>query len=162
MVSQGRFDSDLNQQLGARIMKRLLLAGVSLAAMGLINVNGAIAADASLPAKVPVGCRTVVDPYKNYACLDAYLGNSYFERLFNYYRLEWGHAAGPVDPKAPPSRRPESEVPPEKAGVMPPDSTCAITPSARTTCQSFSTRPGEVPRSPATCSTRRGSSTFKA
>jgi hypothetical protein len=32
-------------------MKRLLLAGVALATMGLIN--GANAADASLPAKVP-------------------------------------------------------------------------------------------------------------
>src|SRR4029077_3815913 len=41
-------------------------------------------------------------------------------------------------------------------------STCAITPSARTTCQSFSTRPGEVPRSPATRSTRRRSSTLEA
>jgi hypothetical protein len=84
-------------------MKRVLLAGVALGAMGLFN--GAEAADASLPAKAPVGCRTVVDPYKNYACLDAYLGNSYFERLFNYYRLEWGHDAAPADPKAPPSRR---------------------------------------------------------
>jgi hypothetical protein len=88
-------------------MKRLLLAGVSLAAMGLINVNGAIAADASLPAKVPVGCRTVVDPYKNYACLDAYLGTTFMERLINYYRLEWGHEAPPADPKAPPGRRAE-------------------------------------------------------
>jgi hypothetical protein len=34
------------------------------------------------------------------------------ERLFNYYRLEWGHASAPADPKAPPSRRPETEVPP--------------------------------------------------
>jgi hypothetical protein len=91
-------------------MKRVLLAGVALGAMGLFN--GAEAADASLPAKVPVGCRTVVDPYKNYACLDAYLGNDFFTRLFNYYRLEWGHIAAPSDPKAPPSRRPESEVPP--------------------------------------------------
>jgi hypothetical protein len=88
-------------------MKRLLLAGVSLAAMGLINVNGAIAADASLPAKVPVGCRTVVDPYKNYACLDAYLGTTFMERLINYYRLEWGHDVPPADPKAPPGRRAE-------------------------------------------------------
>jgi hypothetical protein len=98
-------------------MKRVLLAGVALGAMGLFN--GAEAADASAPAKTPVGCRTVVDPYKNYACLDAYLGNSYFERLFNYYRLEWGHAAGPVDPKAPPSRRPESEVPPTPQAIPP-------------------------------------------
>ena len=84
-------------------MKRLLLAGVSLAAMGLIS--GANAADASLPAKV-LGCTgVVVDPYKNYACLDAWLGDDFFSRLVNYYRLEWGHDAAPADPNAPPGRR---------------------------------------------------------
>jgi hypothetical protein len=83
-------------------MKRLLLAGVSLAAMGL--VGSAYAADASMPTKVPT-CNGVVDPYKNYACLDTYLGTGFAERLFNYYRLEWGHDAAPADPKAPPSRR---------------------------------------------------------
>ena len=45
-----------------------------------------------------------VDPYKNYACLDTYLGTTFLERFFNYYRLEWGHDAAPADPKAPPSR----------------------------------------------------------
>jgi Putative beta-barrel porin-2, OmpL-like. bbp2 len=98
-------------------MKRVLLAGVALGAMGLFN--GAEAADASLPAKAPVGCRTVVDPYKNYACLDAYLGTSYFERLFNYYRLEWGHDAAPADPKAPPSRRAEWPATPESIPPYP-------------------------------------------
>jgi hypothetical protein len=98
-------------------MKRVLLAGVALGAMGLFN--GAEAADASAPAKAPVGCRTVVDPYKNYACLDAYLGNDFFTRLFNYYRLEWGQNAAPADPKAPPSRRPESEVPPTPQSIPP-------------------------------------------
>jgi hypothetical protein len=89
-------------------MKRLLLAGVSLAAMGFVGnlyfVGNAYAADASMPTKTPA-CRGVIDPYKNYACLDAYLGTTYWERLFNYYRLEWGHEAPPADPKAPPGRR---------------------------------------------------------
>ena len=98
-------------------MKRVLLAGVALGAMGLFN--GANAADATMPAKAPIGCRTVVDPYKNYACLDAYIGNSFMERLINYYRLEWGHNAAPADPKAPPSRRPESEVPPTPQAIPP-------------------------------------------
>ncbi|WP_213739059.1 outer membrane beta-barrel protein [Bradyrhizobium sp. dw_411] len=84
-------------------MKRLLLAGVALSAMGLLN--RAEAADAALPAKAPAGCRTVVDPYKNYSCLDAYLGTDFMSRLVNYYRLEWGHEAAPADPKAPPGRR---------------------------------------------------------
>ena len=90
-------------------MKRALLTGVAFTAMGLFNA--AQAADANMPAKVPAACRGAVDPYKNYACLDDYLGTTFLERFFNYYRLEWGHDVAPADPKAPPSRRPESEVP---------------------------------------------------
>jgi len=97
-------------------MKSGLLAGVAFAAMGLFN--GAQAADATLPTKVPA-CRGVIDPYKNYACLDAYLGTTYWERLFNYYRLEWGHDTAPADPKAPPSRRAETEVPPTPETIPP-------------------------------------------
>ncbi len=84
--------------------------------MGLFN--GAQAADTAVPTKVPA-CRGAIDPYKNYACLDAYLGTTYWERLFNYYRLEWGHAAAPADPKAPPSRRSESEWPPTPETIPP-------------------------------------------
>src|SRR5476651_1503819 len=83
-----------------KIMKKLLLAGVSLAAIGLSN--GANAADPGKGA-----CPYGGDPYKNYACLDPYLGTDFFSRFINYYRLEWGHEAAPADPKAPPSRRPE-------------------------------------------------------
>jgi hypothetical protein len=83
-------------------MKRILLAGVSLAVIGMIN--GAHAADASLPTKA-AGCPYGGDPYKNYACLDPYLGTDFMSRLVNYYRLEWGHEAAPADPKAPPGRR---------------------------------------------------------
>ena len=97
-------------------MKRLLLAGVSLAAMGLMG--SAYAADASMPTKTPV-CRGVVDPYKNYACLDTYLGTSFWERFFNYYRLEWGHDAAPADPKAPPSRRAEWPATPQSIPPYP-------------------------------------------
>jgi hypothetical protein len=43
-------------------MKRLLLVGVSLAAVGL--VGNAHAGDASLPTKTPMG-RGVAGPYKN-------------------------------------------------------------------------------------------------
>src|SRR6202035_4179224 len=86
-------------------MKRVLLAGVSVAAIGLSNV-----AQAADPGKGP--CPYGGDPYKNYNCLDAYLGTDFWSRFVNYYRLEWGHEAAPADPKAPPSRRPESEMPP--------------------------------------------------
>jgi Putative beta-barrel porin-2, OmpL-like. bbp2 len=44
------------------------------------------------------------DPYKNYSCLNGYLGEGVLERFFNYYRLEWGQGTAPADPKAPPSR----------------------------------------------------------
>jgi hypothetical protein len=97
-------------------MKRLLLAGVSLTAMGL--VGHAYAADASMPTKTPT-CRGVIDPYKNYACLDAYLGTTYWERLFNYYRLEWGHDVPPADPKAPPGRRAYWPATPESTPPYP-------------------------------------------
>ena len=68
----------------------------------------AIAAPASaadMVTKIPTDCLAVVDPYKNYSCLDAYLGNDFLTRFVNYYRLEWGKDGPPTDPKAPPSRR---------------------------------------------------------
>jgi Putative beta-barrel porin-2, OmpL-like. bbp2 len=33
------------------------------------------------------------------------LGDGFFERLYNYYKLEMGHEGPPADPKAPPARR---------------------------------------------------------
>jgi hypothetical protein len=89
-------------------MNKLLLAGVSLAATGLSN-----AAQAANP------CPYGGDPYKNYECLDPYLGTDFISRFINYYRLEWGHDVAPADPKAPPSRRPESEVPPAPESTPP-------------------------------------------
>jgi len=53
----------------------------------------------------PVNC-TGVSPYDNYQCLDAYLGDGIFERLWNYYKLEWGQPGPPTDPNAPPSQTP--------------------------------------------------------
>jgi hypothetical protein len=96
-------------------MKRALLTGVAFTAMGLFNT--AQAADANVP--VPTACRGAIDPYKNYACLDAYLGTTFWERFYNYYRLEWGHDAAPADPKAPPSRRSNSEWPPTPESIPP-------------------------------------------
>src|SRR5450631_2953176 len=91
-------------------MKKLLLAGVSLAAIGLSN-----AAQAADPGKGP--CPYGGDPYKNYNCLDPYLGTDFLTRFINYYRLEWGHDAPPADPKAPASRRPE--FPPAPQSIPP-------------------------------------------
>ncbi len=93
-------------------MKKLLLAGVSLATIGLIN--GAQAAD---PGKGP--CPYGGDPYKNYSCLDTYLGTDFMSRLVNYYRLEWGHDAAPADPKAPAGRRDYWPTTPQSVPPMP-------------------------------------------
>ena len=81
------------------MMRKYLLAGASLVAM--MGMGGSANAADTLP---PAG-KTFCDPYKNYSCLDSYLGNDFFTRFVNYYRLEWGHEAAPSDPKAPPSRR---------------------------------------------------------
>jgi Putative beta-barrel porin-2, OmpL-like. bbp2 len=87
-------------------MKKIGLLGLALAApAGLLAVESGRAADAPTPSISPVNCRAPDAPYKNYDCLDKYLGDGFFERLVNYYRLEWGHEAAPSDPKAPPARR---------------------------------------------------------
>jgi Putative beta-barrel porin-2, OmpL-like. bbp2 len=95
-------------------MKKFLLVGASLVALGA--ASGAWAAD--LPTKAPVygpDC----DPYKNYNCLDAYLGDGFLQRLVNYYRLEWDRDGPPTDPKAPPSRRDGWPATPETTPPMP-------------------------------------------
>jgi hypothetical protein len=97
-------------------MKKLCLAGVSLIAIGL--VDRAHAGDV----KPPVGCYTTkgpIDPYKNYNCLDTYLGDDFLSRFVNYYRLEWGHDAAPADPKAPPGRRDGWPATPQSTPPMP-------------------------------------------
>jgi hypothetical protein len=93
-------------------MKRVFLAGVSLVAFGLINE--AQAADSG---KEP--CPYGGDPYKNYSCLDPYLGTDFLSRLVNYYRLEWGHDVAPADPKAPPGRRDYWPATPQSTPPMP-------------------------------------------
>jgi hypothetical protein len=70
-------------------------------------------------APVPTTCTGPVDPYKNYACLDDYLGQNVFVRLFNYYRLEYGESGPPTDPNAPPSRRDGWPATPETTPPMP-------------------------------------------
>src|ERR1700732_4019998 len=101
-------------------MRKFGLLGLALAVPGaLAAVGSAGAADTSAQAPnfaavgqtpMPKGKKALVDckapdaPYKNYDCLDAYLGDGFFERLINYYRLEWGHDVAPADPKAPPGR----------------------------------------------------------
>jgi hypothetical protein len=104
-------------------MRKIGLIGLALtAAGGVVALESAQAGDPSakaldfevlaktqaygkgkLPAKI--NCKAPDAPYKDYSCLDEYLGDGFFERLVNYYRLELGHEVAPADPKAPPSRR---------------------------------------------------------
>jgi hypothetical protein len=100
--AKGAGQFDLNTKLPPAVLQTL--------------VAQAPASPAPAPAEA-AGCTGPVDPYKNYACLDAYLGEDFFTRLFNYYRLEWGEAGPPTDPNAPPSRidgwpRPAATTPP--------------------------------------------------
>ena len=74
---------------------------------------------ATVPASQTADCTPPVDPYKNYACLDAYLGQDVLTRFFNYYRLEWGEPGPPADPNAPPSRRDGWPATPETTPPMP-------------------------------------------
>jgi hypothetical protein len=61
------------------------------------------------------------DPYVDYKCLDAYLGDDSATRFVRYYQLEWGHATAPTDPNGPPSARPTNVWPevPEPSPPMP-------------------------------------------
>jgi Putative beta-barrel porin-2, OmpL-like. bbp2 len=100
--------------MGAGVaMKKVLCAGVACLAM--IAADRANAAD--MPFKAPA--KGSCDSYKNYSCLDAYLGEDFWTRLINYYRLEWGRDAAPSDPKAPPSRRAGWPTTPQTTPPMP-------------------------------------------
>jgi hypothetical protein len=89
-------------------MRKTLAASVALVAlMATGSAYGAPAGGA------------VCDPYKNYSCLDAYLGEDFWTRLVNYYRLEWEKDSAPSDPKAPPSRRDGWPTTPQTTPPMP-------------------------------------------
>jgi hypothetical protein len=59
------------------------------------------------------------DPYLDFKCLDAYLGNDPVTRFVRYYQLEWGHAVAPADPNAPAGARPDSLHPPTPQSIPP-------------------------------------------
>jgi hypothetical protein len=102
-------------------MRGSLLASASIC--GLLTLLPALAQaqtpPASTPAPVPATCAGTPDPYKNYACLDDYLGTGVAERFYNYYRLEWGESGPPTDPNAPPGRKAGWDPAPETTPPMP-------------------------------------------
>jgi hypothetical protein len=88
------------------LLRRALVRRAGLLALwvgSLVAVPSVHAVDAAAPAASAVA--GACDPYKTYECLDDYLGQGVWERLVNYYKLEWGQPGAPADPKAPPGRR---------------------------------------------------------
>jgi hypothetical protein len=115
-------------------MRKCSLVGLALAVpAGLVVIGSAQAGDTSVKTdfealaqtpipkgkKAPIDCHAPDAPYKDYSCLDAYLGEGFFERLMNYYRLEWGHEGPPADPSAPPGRRDYWPTTPQTTPPMP-------------------------------------------
>src|ERR1700761_701784 len=82
----------------SRHARSLMLGAAALLTTGLILARPAMAAD-------DAGGQAACDPYKDYSCLDKYLGDNVTDRIWNYYKLEWGEAGAPTDPNAQPSRR---------------------------------------------------------
>jgi hypothetical protein len=117
-----------------RSMSKCGWLGLALAVpAGLVVIGSAQAGDTSVKTdfealaqtpipkgkKAPIDCHAPDAPYKDYSCLDAYLGDGFFERLMNYYRLEWGHEGPPADPNAPPARRDYWPTTPQTTPPMP-------------------------------------------
>ena len=115
-------------------MRRLLASGTAIAA-GILMMTTSVSAQALsapatsiptvpapiVPAAAPpaADCSVNPDPYKNYSCLDTYLGSNVAVRLYNYYKLEMGQASAPSDPSAPPGRRADWPATPETTPPMP-------------------------------------------
>jgi hypothetical protein len=103
-----------------RLMRCTLLSVVPLGAGLIIASTGAFAQSPAPSVKPPAAdCSKNPDPYANYECLDAYLGDNVAVRLFRYYNLEMGHGTGPSDPNAPAGRRDDWPATPETAPPMP-------------------------------------------
>jgi hypothetical protein len=98
---------NLKNRLNARTVMALAIAGASAVGMQFAHADGAN------PSTAVAAC----DPYKDYSCLDSYLGTGIWERMTKYYSLEYGQGTAPADPKAPPSRRPD--IPPQPQTVPP-------------------------------------------
>ncbi len=59
------------------------------------------------------------DPYKDYACLDSYLGQDFLTRFTRYYQLEIGHASAPVNPQVVSTHRKGWPATPESSPPIP-------------------------------------------
>jgi hypothetical protein len=104
-----------------RLMKTCLLATGLLGAVcfGAAAQTAPAATPAAATVPAPTPCTGTPDPYKNYACLDSYLGTGVLERFVNYYKLEMGQPGPPADPTAPSQRKAGWDPAPEPTPPMP-------------------------------------------
>jgi hypothetical protein len=113
----------MHQVAAAQATSSTALLSVNESPPTLPNSVTTVAPTPTLVAQVPMaatpGSCVGVSPYDNYSCLDTYLGDGFFERLYNYYKLEWGQAGPPTDPNAPPGRRADWPRTPATTPPMP-------------------------------------------
>jgi hypothetical protein len=110
-------------------MSRLLPTAFAMATLSAVALSGAARAADAVPGQAAapvvqgappaVDCSVNPDPYKNYSCLDTYLGSNVAVRLYNYYKLEMGQSSAPSDPSAPAGRRADWPSTPESTPPMP-------------------------------------------
>jgi len=113
LTSRARFDHRTGRQTTRRVITLILATtGLGLASAAPVHAQTA-------QTSVTKPCTGTPDPYTNYACLDAYLGDNPFSRLINYYKLEWGQAGPPTDPDAPAGRVDGWPATPETIPPMP-------------------------------------------
>lgn len=113
--SENRKINGLMSRSGRLDVVRFGAGAMQLVACGALVLGGADSyAQAS---QTKADAQSKCDPYENYECLEERLGNGFWERLGNYYQIEWGKATAPADPTAPASRR---EDWPPAAQTIPP------------------------------------------
>ncbi|MBV8605506.1 MAG: outer membrane beta-barrel protein [Pelomonas sp.] len=96
-----------------RRTQRAATAAAVLGACAFAPLAHAVDDSVVAPATVAPQC----DPYKNYACLDDYLGSGFWHRIASYYQLEMGQSGSPADPNAPAARR--DDFPPAAQSTSP-------------------------------------------
>jgi hypothetical protein len=123
-ISAGEFFAAPNATRSITSPLKKVLLGSVLTIVGCAGLGSAAMAQGAPPkgasAQQSMDCSSgPVDPYKNYACLDKYLGDDVFTRMYNYYRLEYGESSAPSDPNAPSSRRDGWPTTPQSTPPMP-------------------------------------------
>jgi hypothetical protein len=107
-------------------MEKIMSCSEKFIGLGLllaaVPMSGAFAQGSTTPAPAAPAAPAVCDPYQNYSCLEGYLnqdGNDPYDRIVNYYKLEWGKGGPPTDPNAPASRRDGWPLTPQTSPPMP-------------------------------------------